>query len=191
MTLAKAYHLSGDIQYAQEVCAQLESWIDQNPPLIGVNWTSALELALRLINWSWVLAFLGDTPYLTPKLRYALADAIQQQGAYIERHRSAHSSANNHLIGEAAGLAITGIAFPWLPRAKQWRDTGLAILNEELPEQIYADGVPAEQATHYLAFVLDFYLFTWELAKRNGHQPPAIWQTRLAAAAPFSKSTHG
>ncbi len=65
VTLSKAYFVTGDHRYAQEAVEQMISWISQNPPGLGVNWTSALELAIRLINWTWTLAFLKGAPALT------------------------------------------------------------------------------------------------------------------------------
>jgi hypothetical protein len=185
VTLGKAYYLSGDERYAEEACAQLASWIHTNPARIGVNWTSPLELAIRLINWVWVLAFLRCSPAITPELFTVILRSIVEQTLHISRHLAAHSSANNHLIGEAAGLAVVGLAFPWLRHAERWRDKGLKILTRELARQIYPDGVPAEQAIHYLAFVLDFNLLVWRLAELNGLAVPKIWHERLGAACDF------
>jgi hypothetical protein len=185
VTLGKAYFLTDNEQYAQEVCTQWQGWVQANPPLTGINWTSALELAIRLINWGWALALIQNSPALSSTLYGQLVDSIAQQAAYINRHLSAYSSANNHLIGEAAGLAFVGLYFPHLPAAPYWREQGLTILEQELPRQIYADGVPAEQTPAYLTFVLDFYLQVWRLAELNGYKPPTIWYERLAAACEF------
>jgi len=185
VTLGKAYFLSGEERYAQEVCAQLESWIQSNPPYTGVNWTSALELAIRLINWVWALAFVRSSPTLTPTLFQTIIESIVAQACHISRHLSNYSSANNHLIGEAAGLAIVGLMFPWLPSANKWCDLGLEILAQEIGKQIYPDGTPAEQSLHYLAFILDFNLLAWRLAELNDISPPTIWYERLGAACDF------
>lgn len=185
VTLAKAYFLSGDETYAQEVCAQLQSWLQANPPGYGVNWTSSLELALRIINWAWILAFIRQSKTLTQSLFVQLMQSVVEQARYISRHLSAFSSANNHLIGEAAGLAVAGLAFPYLPDSKQWCDKGLNILTQEIERQIHPDGVPAEQATNYLAFVLDFNLIVWRLAELNGFEIPKVWHHRLEVAADF------
>lgn len=185
VTLGKAYFLSGDEQYAQEVCAQLRSWIEDNPPLVGVNWTSPLELAIRLINWVWALAFIRQSAALTAETFGVVLQSVARQAQHISRHLSAYSSANNHLIGEAAGLAFVGLFFPELPDAEQWRDKGLGILEREIEKQIYPDGVPAEQAIHYLAFVLDFNLLAWGLAELNGFTVPSIWYERLELACEF------
>ncbi len=185
VTLGKAFYLSGDERFAQELFGQWQGWIEGNPPLRGINWTSSLELALRLINWSWALAFARRSPALTETLFTQIMQSVTEQTTYISRHLSAYSSANNHLIGEAAGLAVSGLCFPWLPGAAAWRDTGLKILERELEPQITADGVPAEQAISYLAFVLDFNLVVWRLAQLNGFDPPKIWHDRLGTACDF------
>ncbi|MEW5989233.1 MAG: alginate lyase family protein, partial [Chloroflexota bacterium] len=172
-------------EYAQIVCDHWQSWLDTNPPYEGVNWTSALETAVRLVNWAWALAFLRRAPSLTESLFARLMRSVTDQAIYVTHHLSRYSSANNHLIGEAAGLAITGLTFPWLPGASHWRDQGLDILTQEIGRQIHPDGVPAEQAIAYLAFILDWNLLAWRLADLNGIRPPALWYERLAAAANF------
>lgn len=185
VTLGKAYFVSGDHRYAQEAVEQMMSWIAHNPPGFGVNWTSALELAIRLINWTWTLAFIKDTPVLTRDALNQITCSIISQADHISRHLSAYSSANNHLIGEAAGLAVVGMAFPRLPKADSCRQLGLVILNREIERQIYSDGVPTEQAVHYLVFILDFYLLVWRLCEQNGISIPKSWYERLEAACDF------
>lgn len=185
VSLGKAYFLTGDEQYAQEVCNQIVHWIHCNPPRTGVNWTSSLELAVRLINWTWALAFVRRSPALTSELFGTIIRSVAEQASHILRHLSAYSSANNHLIGEAAGLAIIGLSFPYLFEADRWRDIGLRILAQELERQIYPDGTPAEQSIHYLSFVLDFNLLAWRLAELNSLPVPSIWYDRFAAACDF------
>lgn len=185
VTLGKAFYLTGEERYAQEVATQLQNWIVDNPPFIGVNWTSALELSLRLINWTWALHFIKQSPVFTETFFAQVMQSLSQQASYIARHLSAYSSANNHLIGEAAGLAVVGLCYSWLPEAEKWRKTGLAILERELPKQIYADGGTVEQAVAYLAFVLDFNLLVWWLAESKGYPVPPVWFERLESACDF------
>ncbi len=164
----------------------ITEWISTNPGLTGVNWTSALELSLRIINWTAALSFISESVWLSKDIRQKVLLSIRDQANYIARHLSAYSSANNHLIGEAAGLAVAGICFPNLPEADRWRDTGISILESELSKQILVDGVSAEQAIEYLAFVLDFNLLVWQLVKISDEQAvPAIWYERLDAACTY------
>lgn len=185
VTLAKAYYLSQNEQYAWRACQDLTSWLDQNQFGRGVNWTSSLELALRLINWSWALAFLRGCDALQQPLFERLLTAVQAQASYIERHLSKYSSANNHLVGEAVGMLFAGICFPYFDESVTWRDKGLRIIGEQIPLQLLPDGTPAEQTIEYLTFLLDFNFQALRLAALNSLPLPAIWHERLAQVAHF------
>ncbi|MBA5775936.1 alginate lyase family protein [Stappia sp. F7233] len=41
---------TGDRELAGFVAGEIESWIDANPPFLGINWPSGIELALRAIS---------------------------------------------------------------------------------------------------------------------------------------------
>jgi hypothetical protein len=42
---------TGNPKYLNQIIRILNSWIDCNPYLIGINWTSNIEVNIRLINW--------------------------------------------------------------------------------------------------------------------------------------------
>src|SRR5450432_1971088 len=58
-TLAQAWRLTGETRFAHAVQTLLESWIEQCPYPMGPNWSSSLEVALRLVNWSCAWHLLG------------------------------------------------------------------------------------------------------------------------------------
>jgi heparinase II/III-like protein len=193
MTLARAAFLTGEAPYGDTACRWLLSWIDENPPYVGIHWTSPLELGLRLIAWSWIYRLLRprNEPLKergagwTHELEREFYRFIQIQVGFIRRYHSAHSSANNHLIGEAAGVMMAGLAFPWLAEAGGWRDWGLSILARELPRQCHEDGVSAEQTFHYQAFVMDLVLQPVLLARHQARETPVELLDRLEAMAGF------
>jgi len=59
VTLAQAWHLTRDECYAHGCGALLDSWFHACPYMLGPNWTSSLEVALRMINWSFAWHLLG------------------------------------------------------------------------------------------------------------------------------------
>ena len=81
---------------------------------------------------------------------------------------SAHSSANNHLIGEAAGLFIAGITWPHWPRDARVGGSAKQILEREALAQNAPDGVNREQAVWYQQFVLDMLVLALLAGKANG-----------------------
>lgn len=185
LTLAKAFFITGTEKYAQEAVAQLGSWIDQNPNKGGPNWTSSLELSTRIINWVWALSFIQNSAALTDDIFQKIVTAVFFQAEHIQRHLSLYSSGNNHLIGEAAGLAVAGMAFPRLSQADHWKTTGLRILTAEVRNQINPDGSTPEQAIHYLLYVMDWCLAVMHYAKLSGAPLDRIFVERLHQSALF------
>ena len=185
-TLGKAYRLSGDHRYASAVVELLQHWIRANPYKVGVNWTSALEVAIRSLSWCQVLEFIHDSSALDSGKRQIILRSLYQHGHYIDNHLSFFFSPYNHLIGEAAALYIIGSLLSWLKPARRWKGKGWAILERELPNQFHADGGTVEQAISYHHFTLGFYLHGFLLRRRLGLEIPSGMEFLLEKAFEFS-----
>jgi hypothetical protein len=158
VTLGRAYAMTRDERYARAVWDGISSWSEANPPYAGINWTSALEVAVRLISWAMALDLVGGAGCDAKRAREA-ATSVWLQARHVSDNLSLYaSSRNNHLIGEAAGLRVAGAKFPWLTGAASWQGLGGRLLEHEVAAQIAPDGVPREQALHYGVFVLEFCL---------------------------------
>lgn len=170
--LARAWRLTGHPRFAHAAGRHLESFLEQNPPGVGIHWRVGLELGMRLTSWAWAVEMLRGSPAATPALGEALLASADAHMAQLERYPSLHSSANNHRIGEIAGLAVGGMAFPELPGARARADGALSELAAELGRQVHPDGVDAEQATAYQGFVLDLVLPVVACLVRLGREVP-------------------
>ena len=71
---------------------------------------------------------------------------LAASAAYCWSGRSRYSSANNHLVGELAGLATVAVMFPRLARASTWERRAVDLLCLEADRQLLPDGAGAEQA---------------------------------------------
>lgn len=124
VTLAQAWQATGHVHYAQGARTLLTSWLDQCPYPMGVHWTSALELAVRLLNWSAAWHLLGgpDSSLFEGQEGQAFKrkwlDSVYQHCHFIAGYFSKHSSANNHLLGEYMGLFVAEAPGPAGPRAR-------------------------------------------------------------------------
>jgi len=157
--LAAAYALTKDERYAAAVATQLLDWSEKNPCLRGFNWSHALEAGIRLIAWVWCERLLrGSTHHDRLK---SLWPVIHQHQQFIELARSRGSSANNHLIGEMAGLFIAATAFPLFADSARWRELARQSLEEEIIRQTFPSGLNREMAYSYHVFTFEFFLFAW------------------------------
>ena len=158
--LATAYALTGDERYADRVAEHLRSWWAANPPLRGVHWVSGIELGIRLISWVWVRRLLDRWPGVKD-LFEDNPDALHQiwhHQRWLASLGSHGSSANNHVIAEAAGQLVTACAFDWFPETPTWRDNALRLLDEQLHRNTFASGLNRELATEYHGLVLELGL---------------------------------
>lgn len=168
VVLGQAYLLTGHVPYAQAVIEQFVDWADANPPKHGINWTSSLELAFRVIAWSWSFRMIAASGLITRDIYDRLVFLIHLHGQQIERHLSTYFSPNTHLTGEALGLYYIGACFPELRKSESWQSLGEEILNEQLDKQVKADGSYFEQSTWYQRYTFDFYLHFYLLQRAKG-----------------------
>jgi hypothetical protein len=168
VTLAKAWLLTGNQAYANELANQWYSWQKANPYPLGINWASALEVAFRSLSWLWVRNLLTGCAALPAIFEADLLLALQTHGRYIERYLSTYFSPNTHLIGEAVALLFIGTLCPELSAGERWRNRGWSIVLEESERQVRPDGVYFEQALYYHVYALDFFLHARHLASENG-----------------------
>lgn len=167
LQLGRAFWLTGDSRYAQGICSELESWLADNQPYVGINWASMLEIGFRAISWTWALHCLlglgvGGSPWLVDMLM-----GLDRQLTHVERHLSYYFSPNTHLTGEALALYVAGTALPELAASDRWVETGRRILLHEIDRQILGDGGHVERSIHYQRYTLDFYLLAALTARRG------------------------
>jgi len=178
--LGKAYWYTEDERYAIEFTDQLLSWIKKNPYKMGINWMEGIEVAIRIISWVWAYYFFLDSKKFNEKGHFEFLKSIYLQTRFIEEHLSDKWRINgNHLIAEAAALALMGVMFPEFKEADRWRKRGIKLLERELNAQILPDGVTWEQSTGYQKFVTDLCLHVAILMTRNGMKIPEGFLLKL------------
>jgi hypothetical protein len=170
--LAKAYRLTGNDRYAQEILSQWRDWHAANPYAIGINWASSLEVAFRSLSWMWMYFLLEGTPALDTGFRREWLRAQALNGRHIERYLSTYFSPNTHLLGEGVGLFFLGTLCPELSGAARWKAKGWQIVREEARRQVNSDGLHFEQSTYYHVYALDMLLHAALLAVVNRQSLP-------------------
>ena len=158
--MSAAYLLTKNEAYADAVAKQLQDWIINNPFPLGINWTSSLELGIRLISWVWIDRFLRGSKAHSLLFGESgiLWSSIYWHQWLIAKHYSHGSSANNHLVGEMAGLFISSSHWSVFDDSKRWQSLAWVILETEIPKQTFASGLNREQAFSYHIFVTEFFL---------------------------------
>lgn len=179
--LALDARLSGNVESLAFVERAIASWHASNIPFKGIGWSSGIELGLRVISLLVVTSLVGDR--LSISTRQRIEEILRSHAYWISRYPSRFSSANNHLIAEAAALYLIGTTCPFVKNAERLKMHAEAVLVREAQLQILADGVAAEQSPTYGALTSELLLLCSFVAKRRGASMPDIVARRLAAFA--------
>lgn len=156
--------------------ALIAQWIAANAPAIGTGW-EPYPVSLRIVNWvKWSLA--GHA--LEPAWRHSLAIQVRWLCDRLETHLL-----GNHLFANAKALVFAGLYFDGT-EARGWLDTGCAIVEREIEEQILPDGGHFERSPMYHALALEDVLDLLDVIAALGASMPrlASLADRLRAKVP-------
>ena len=141
----------------------IDSWIAQNPYLVGINWYSNIEVNIRLIVWfyCWNILNAGELIKTNEGFKKFAETrwlpTIYQHCKYSYNNPSKYSSSNNHLISEYAGLFIASTLWQF-PESKRWNSYAKKGLEKEIIRQHSSNGINREEAAEYIQFITDFFL---------------------------------
>lgn len=175
--------LNGALDDARLAQQWLFDWCAKNPLGMGINWCSALEAGLRLVNFCWVDALVRGCSCadLVPEQNELAQQIVPNHAWWVWRHRSFGSSANNHLLGELSALVLAARRWPSLDRVACSAEVAWQLMSREVLRQFSEDGGNREQALHY-------HQFGWEMAWQAGRamgNPTGPVAARLRNAATF------
>ncbi|HTI92577.1 MAG TPA: alginate lyase family protein [Puia sp.] len=161
--LAILYRSTGDIHYITLIMRLVSDWVDKNPHLVGINWYSNIEINIRLINWflTWEILRVEEiadrNTFFRTFVNTTWVPSIYQHCKFSYKHPSLHSSANNHLIAEFAGLFVA--SSKWIfAESNCWKEYAKNGLEREIVRQHSANGINREEAAEYIQFISDFLL---------------------------------
>ena len=182
--MAVVAYASNNAKLAERCGDIIEDWILRNPPFLGVNWNSGIELGLRAISILLVAELLGVSAF--PRQRWErVVRSLASHAFWLARFPSKYSSANNHRIAEATSLYVISTMLPSIPHASSYANLARVVLEIEAQRQIHPDGVGAEQAPRYSAFVLELLMLAYAIAKRADAPFSDALRNRIELGAAF------
>jgi len=181
--LARAYWVSGEDQYAEGFWNYFEEFCTANPPNKGPHWSSAQEVALRLIAWAFCYGLIADSPSSSQTRKVALSQAVVAHAERIPPTIDyARAQSNNHLLSEALGLVTAAALVPDFTKATKWKTMGWALFHEGIEKQIHDDGSYAQHSSNYHRVLLQLGLWAKVLSNSTRERLPEPISRKLAKA---------
>ncbi len=156
--LGAAWKLTRDNKFASTANEILNIWMKNLKYPFGVEWSSNLEVGLRLLSILRCHIMCMDSPSWDPDFLSGLITWERLHAIHIREELTLHHTLGNHPLGEAAALLLFASLIPTLRESLVWKGYAFKEINRIIPRLIFADGVYAEQSTGYLKFVLEFML---------------------------------
>jgi hypothetical protein len=165
--VAKAYVLSGERRYREALRSLLEDWIERNPVGKGVNWTIAMEAALRGISLCLTMDLLWP---FTPEEKLWLDQmtaSLWQHLRFIEAHNEfSFLVRSNHYLSNIAAMTTLSAYLDGAGMQRRLRKYARAVQREILL-QTYADGGDCEASTGYHVLVAQIFLHSLVVQQRR------------------------
>jgi heparinase II/III-like protein len=171
--LGKAHVLTGNDSYRQAAKDLLSHWIQSNPVPLGVNWTIAMEAALRAMSICFLLNLLSpfrrdEQPWLATATR-----SLAQHLHYIEGNLEfSHLLTSNHYLSDVVGLYCLSVFLDGEGMAARRREYRRRI-EAEMARQVYEDGGDYEASTGYQILVTQLFTTALLLMRSERSVPVA------------------
>jgi hypothetical protein len=189
LTLARASVLFDDDRYGDELERQVASWIATNPPGYGINWTNAMEVALRAVNWVWAIGTYEQRRPLNSELRAEVVAVLGIHGRHIASNlEGTPLLRSNHYLSDILGLLVLGWALEGHPDAPRWSRYARRALEREIRGQVLEDGVSFEASLSYHGLAMEIFLIAECTAEIEGWNFSHDYRRRLRAMLDASRA---
>lgn len=186
---AQAYVLTGEEKFAVGVMEAIDEWISANPYAMSVNWACTMDVAIRAMTWTWLFhALCKSTSWQESGFQHRFLRSLWLHGDFITRNLEKSDINGNHYTANAAGLVFIGLFFGGKNQAADWHELGWNILCDELPRQVFEDGVDFEASVPYHRLVQELFLLPALYRQKLGLEVHSDYRERMLAMARFTEA---
>src|SRR5439155_3527604 len=185
--VGQAYLLTSDDRYAIAAREVFEDWIASNPYAHSVNWACTMEVAMRIITWTWFFHVFCRAPaWAEPGFRARFMRTLYLHGEFTERYIQRSDINGNHFTADATALVCAGLFLGKGEAPSRWAEQGWRMLCEELPRQVLPDGVDFEASIAYHRLVLELFFLAARYREACGFTVPDDYRDRVIGMARFA-----
>ena len=157
--LARAAYETKRLDYLTCWQQMLKSWVAAHPFCYGMQWTSPMEVAIRIIHIVWSMAYIAAHPNVSSDC-YTNLNAQAASVVHTHMHYLAHTwekgwNPHNHFLANLVGY-LHGARFLSDAPAHTWV---YRQLTEQIIHQILSDGGHFEGSVGYHRFVCELLLY--------------------------------
>ncbi|MFL5321497.1 MAG: alginate lyase family protein [Myxococcaceae bacterium] len=174
LALGQGYWVSEDpaqrARYAQLFVDFTRDFIRSNPVGVGIQWSCAMEVALRAGNLAQSLMMFSDAAEARePAFVAEVLGSISDHCFFVEAHKEDTGRVpNNHLVSNHVGLLVASLLFPELPGAVERIASSVRGVQEEMRRQVLEDGWSFEGSVPYHRLALELFALAHVVTQQSG-----------------------
>ncbi len=178
--LGKAWLLSRQTRYRDLAKNLTDDWIEHNPVGWGINWTIAMEAALRGMSLCFLLQLLAPFSPSEQDWLQRTTKSLWEHLLFIEAHNElSHFRRSNHYLSNIIGLlhlssSLTG------PGMAARREKYRRLVESEMLCQVRDDGMDYEASTGYHLLVTQMFTSAWLVLRSEQRQMSPGFGDRLS-----------
>ncbi len=168
LPMAITHFMTGDEALATEFENQVNSWIIDNEYHQSVNWSCAMDVAIRCLNWLTAYQIFSLNHRFEERFQARLALELYKGGRSIWENRENTGAGynTNHYLADLIGLLYLGWMFRSVPQAREWFGFAQRELEQEMQLQVHTDGIDYESSLPYHGLVTEFFFYAQHLCAR-------------------------
>lgn len=171
--LGEAFMLTNDERYAREIVDEINWWIDDNPLMYTVNWTCAMDVAFRAVNWLFALNMISGYKGFDDVFAQRVMRSLWQHGFFIRNNlEKIIPDSNNHYTSDLVGLLYIGALFDHTKKGRKWKRFASKELRAETLNQVLPSGVHYERTVSYHRLMAEMLSYPVYMMKRLGEPVP-------------------
>lgn len=163
VTVAQAYYLTQDRKYSDFIKSTIIDWVSINPFAKSINWACTMDVALRSISWIIIIDLIGEKLFKDEAFKEMLIKQLFLHGVFINENFEISDINGNHYLSNASGLYIVGTFL----NQRKWINKSKKILEEEIHNQNYEDGVNFEGSVPYHRLITELLFLPFLIGLRT------------------------
>ena len=167
--LGQAYLLTKHNKYSNRIIFDINDWIDENPFLYSINWTCAMDVSIRAINWVYAYNMISSMD-INHEFKIKFKNSLYQHGWYIYRNlENNFKNSTNHYVSNLVGLLLLGLIFNNCKEGKKWISYAIINIDKNIRNQIYPSGVNYEKSISYHRLVTEMFTLCYILLRKHNY----------------------
>lgn len=184
--MGEAYLLNKDERYVSEIISQIEDWMDENPFMYSINWTCAMDVSIRAINWMYAVNMIIDSEKVSETFIQKLVVSLYHHGVFVYRNlEKGFPYSANHYAANITGLVFLGGVFKNTHEGCNWLRFGKEEFYKEVREQLLPTGVHFERSISYHRLMTELFYYSYLKLKRTGEDIPLDVEYRISSMFDF------